>query len=74
LRDRVPDVVAMLEKMNVGLECLTRLMVWAKENNVQDYNEIALHFLREYYVEWGRWMPDEPYIKTWKAIQEAYGF
>lgn len=74
LKKKAPEVVAMLKKMHIGLERLTKMMVWAKKNNVKDYDKIALHFLREYDVEWGRWMPDEPYIKTRKAVQKAFGF
>ncbi len=74
LRMRAPEVAAMLRKMHVGLERLTMLMVWARENNVNDWDKVTLHFLREYYDEWGKWMPDEPYIKTWKAVQEAFDF
>jgi len=74
LRMRAPEVVEMLSKMHVGLERLTMLMVWARENNIKDWNKVALHFLRQHYDEWGQWMPDEPHIKTWKAVHEAFGF
>ena len=74
LKKKAPEVVAMLKKMNIGLERLAKMMVWAKKNKVKDYNKIALHFFREYDVEWGRWMPDEPYIKTRKAVQKEFGF
>ena len=55
------DVVEMLEEMMVGLEALNRTAAWAKENEVQDWEEAAIWYLGEYESAWKTWVTDDAY-------------
>lgn len=68
LRDIAPDVVAMLEKMMVGLEAINRTAAWAKENEVQDYEKAAVWYLGEYEDDWKTWVTDDAYNKIKDAL------
>jgi len=72
LRDMAPDVVAMLEKMVVGLEPINKTAAWAKENEVQDWEKAAIWYLREYESRWKTWVTDDAYNKI-KAALDEYG-
>ena len=68
LRDKAPDVVEMLEEMMVGLEALNRTAAWAKENEVQDWEEAAIWYLGEYESTWKTWVTDDAYDKIKEAL------
>jgi len=72
LRDIAPDVVAMLEKMTLGLDRCNKIAAWAVENEIQDWEKAAVWFLREYEGHWKTWVTDDAYNKVKKALDE-YG-
>jgi glycine betaine/proline transport system substrate-binding protein len=69
-RDEAPDVVAMLEKMMVGLDQLNRTAAWSVENEVQDYEEAAIWYLNEYESMWKTWVTDDAYDKIKDALAD----
>jgi glycine betaine/proline transport system substrate-binding protein len=71
LRQKAPDVVEMLEKMNVGLDPLNETLAWAHENEVEDWDEAALHYLQNYEERWKTWVEPEVYEKIKEALGEA---
>ena len=72
LRDLAPDVVEMLEKIDVGLQPLNRACAWCNENEVQDYEKAAVWYLREYESRWKTWVTTDAYNKI-KAALDDYG-
>jgi len=72
LRDMAPDVVAILEKMVVGLEPINKTAAWAKENEVQEWEKAAVWYLRTYEDRWKTWVTDDAYKKV-KAALDEYG-
>ncbi|MDD5037759.1 MAG: glycine betaine ABC transporter substrate-binding protein [Dehalococcoidales bacterium] len=72
LRAKAPDVVAMLEKLNVGIERCNKTLAWAEENEVRDWEKAAVWFLREYDSHWQTWVTPEAYNKIKEALDE-YG-
>jgi len=72
LRDMAPDVVALFEKMNIGLELTNKSAAWAKENEVQDWNKVGVWYLRNNEDRWKTWVTDDAYKKIKTALDE-YG-
>ena len=71
LLKKVPDVVKMLRKMMVGLEPLNKTLAWAKENEIQDWQEATIYYLQEYEDRWKTWVTSGAYKKIKKALKEA---
>ena len=71
LLKKAPDVVEMLKKMVVGLEPLNETLAWAEENDVQDWEAVAIHYLQNYKGRWETWVTPEVYERIEKALQEA---
>lgn len=72
LRQKAPDVVAMLEKMTVGLDRCNTVLAWADENGVKNWEKTAVYFLREYDSLWKGWVTADAYTKV-KAAVDKYG-
>jgi glycine betaine/proline transport system substrate-binding protein len=72
LRDTAPDVVALFEKMNIGLELTNESAAWAKENEVEDWNKVSVWYLRNNESRWKAWVTDDAYKKIKTALDE-YG-
>ncbi len=70
LRQLAPDVVTMLEKMNVGLQPINVTAAWAKENEVQDWSLAAHYYLKNYEERWKTWVTDDAYQKIKAALAE----
>jgi len=68
LRDMAPDVVTMLEKMNVGLQPINVTAAWAVENEVQDWELAAIYYLKNYEERWKTWVTDDAYQKIKDAL------
>ncbi|MCH8864030.1 MAG: hypothetical protein IIB13_01525 [Chloroflexi bacterium] len=68
LREIAPDVVAMLEKMNVGLQPINVTAAWAVENDVQDWELAAIYYLENYEDRWSTWVTDEAYAGIKDAL------
>jgi len=71
LLENAPDVVEMLRRMLVGLEPLSETLAWAKENNVEDWEEAAIYYLQNYEERWETWVTPEAYERIKKALEEA---
>ena len=71
LRDTATDIVELLEKMTVGLEALNKTAAWAKENEVQDWEDAAIWYLNEYESTWKTWVTDDAYDKIKEALEAA---
>ena len=71
LRDKTPEVYELLKKMNVGLEPLNKTLAWAKKNNVQDYSEAAIYYLRNFENHWIAWMPQEKAQRVKEALADV---
>jgi len=68
LRDMAPDVVTMLEKMNVGLQPINVTAAWAVENEVQDWELAGIYYLKNYEERWKTWVTDDAYKKIKDAL------
>ena len=71
LQEKAPDVVEMLRKMMVGMEPLNETLAWAEENDVQDWEDAAIHYLRSYKDRWETWVTPEVYERIEEALEEA---
>lgn len=71
LRDMAPDVVAMIEKMNIGLEHVNKAAAWAKENEVENWEKVAIWYMREYDSRWKAWVTSDAYTKI-KTFVDGY--
>ncbi len=71
LREKAPDAVAMLDKMNIGLEQTNRASAWVKDNEVEDWEKAAVWYMREYESRWKGWITAEAFTKV-KAALDAY--
>ena len=70
LEKKAPDVWAMLKKMNVGLEPLTKTAIWSNENDIQDYSKAAVYYLQNFENRWKTWVPLDIYRKVKAALPE----
>ena len=68
LRETNPDIVAMLEKMNVGLAPINKATAYAEENEIQDWSEVAVWYLEGYESTWKAWVTDDAYKKIKEAL------
>ena len=71
LKNKARDVMEMLEKMEVGLEPLNQTLAWAKENEVQDWEEAAVNYLQIYEARWRNWVTPEAYEEIKEALEDA---
>lgn len=73
LRDKAPDVVAMLEKFQLSLERCNKAAAWAYENEVGgEWEKVAVWYLREYDSVWKNWVTSDAYNKI-SAFLDDYG-
>ena len=68
LREIAPDVVTMLEKMNMGVQPINVTAAWAVDNEVQDWDLAAVYYLENYEDRWSTWVTDEAYQKIKDAL------
>jgi ABC-type proline/glycine betaine transport system substrate-binding protein len=72
LKQKAPDIVEMVEKMNVGLEPINETLAWAVENAIgDDWEQAAVHYLRTYEGRWRGWVTPEAAEKIEEALEEA---
>jgi len=69
LPEIAPDIKTMMDKMMVGLDRLNRTAAWAKENEVQDFTEAAIWYLKEYESTWKNWVTGDAYNKIKDALK-----
>lgn len=70
LEGKAPEVVDMLKKMQVGLDPLNRTLAWVTQNNVQDWDEAALHYLSNNEDRWRSWVTPGAYQKIRYELDE----
>ena len=70
LKERAPEVVEFLEKMNVGTDPLNKTAAYMTTEEVEA-DEAALWFLENYTDRWHGWVPAEVAEKVDAALSEA---
>ena len=73
LLEKAPHSVEMLRRMLVGLEPLNETLAWAKENDVQDWEEAAVYYLQNYEDRCETWVTPEAYESIMEALEEDSG-
>ncbi len=69
LLDKAPDVVEMLRKMVVGLDPINETLAWVEANDPQDWEEAALHYLRDNEDRWKGWVTPTASRKIERALE-----
>ena len=55
---KAPDVVQMMNRMNVGLQPINVTAAWAIEADIQgEWEKAAIYYLENYEERWTSWMP-----------------
>ena len=71
LREKAPEIVSMLEKMNIGVDAMNKTAAWASDNDIQgNWEKAAIYFLETYEDRWTSWMPQENADKVKEALAE----
>ena len=71
LREKAPDIVEMLEKMDMGVAAISKTAAWASDNDIQgDWEKAAIYFLETYEDKWTSWMPQENADKVKEALAD----
>ncbi len=70
--DLAPDVVTMLRKFTVGLDRCNRALAYQGENEIDDWETVAIWWMREYDSVWKSWVPSDVYTKV-KAFVDDFG-
>jgi glycine betaine/proline transport system substrate-binding protein len=73
LLGKAPDIVEMLKRMNVGLEPINDILAWADENEIESWEQAAIHYLLNYQDRWQNWVTPEARDKVMRAIEEVSG-
>lgn len=71
LREKAPDVVALFEKMNIGLDPINKTAAWALTNDVDvsdEWEETARYYLETFEDRWTTWMPADKVAKVKEAL------
>ena len=69
LREKAPDIVELLEKMDMGVDVINRVAAWASDNDIQgDWEKAAIHFFETYEDRWTSWMPAENADRVKEAL------
>jgi glycine betaine/proline transport system substrate-binding protein len=68
LAAKAPEVSAMLNKMNTGLQPINVTAAWSVENEIQDYEKVAIYYLNNYEDRWATWMPADKVAKVKAAL------
>ena len=72
LLDKAPDVVKMLRNFTIGLDRCNKALAFQGENEIDDWETVAVWWLREYDSHWKSWVPSDVYTKV-KAFLDDYG-
>ncbi len=72
LRDKAPELVPVIDTMNIGLDQTNKAAAWAKENEVENWETVAIWYMREYEDRWKTWVTDDAYTKI-KLFVDEYG-
>ena len=71
---KAPDVVMMLRLMDIGLEQITEVINWAKQDDISDPEQMAIRYLDTNSEQYRNWMPDDNYIKVQRKVRERRGY
>ena len=66
---KAPDVVEMLRKMVVGKDLLSITLAWGEQNEVEDPEQLAIHYLQTYEDRWRAWVTPDAYELVNQALQ-----
>lgn len=69
LKDRAPEVVEFLEKMNVGTDPLNKTAAYMEAEGVEA-DEAAIWFFETYQDRWRNWVPDDVESRIEAALEE----
>ena len=71
LQNKAPDIVEMLQKLNVGLGPLNETLAWALEHDIDDdWERAAVHYLRTYQDRWRTWVTPAADERISEALDE----
>jgi len=70
LAQKAPDLALFFTRMHMDLAILNRLLLWAREQNATDWQEVAAHFLRHYPDQWRGWVTAEAAQRIDRALAE----
>ena len=70
--DLAPDVVTMLRNFTVGLDRCNKSLAYQMENEIDDWETVAVWWMREYDSHWKTWVPTDIYNKV-KAFLDDFG-
>ena len=68
-----PEVAEMLEKMEMDLEVLNRILAWGRSQGGQDWQRTAMYFLRNFEPLWKSWVTPEAYGRIKNALSRRTG-
>ena len=71
LRDIAPELIPLFEKMNIGLEQTNRAAAYAKENEIEDWDEVAIWYMKTYEDRWKTWLPTDIFNKVKDVVDKA---
>ncbi len=70
LRDKAPELVDVMDKMEMGLDAVNKLASWSLENEVQDYTLTAVYYLENWESTWQTWVTEDAYKKIKEALAQ----
>lgn len=70
--DLAPDVVDMLENFNVTLERCNKALAYQLENEIDEWETVAVWWMREYDSHWKNWVTSDAYDKIQEFLDD-YG-
>ena len=73
LADKAPEVVAMLEKMQVEIRILNEVLAWGRSHEGLDWERAAMYFLRTFEEVWRSWVPPENFERIKSALAQSDG-
>jgi glycine betaine/proline transport system substrate-binding protein len=71
LQEKAPDVVEMMEKMNVGLQPINVTAAYTGANFEAEWDKAAIYYLQNYEDRWTTWMPADNVKKVKEALAAA---
>jgi glycine betaine/proline transport system substrate-binding protein len=72
LLDMAPDVVTMLRNFTVGLDRCNKSLAFQMENEIDEWETVAVWWMREYDSHWKTWVPTSAYTEI-KAFLDDFG-
>ncbi len=70
LKERAPEVVTFLEKMNIGTDNLNKVSAYMEQEKVKA-DKAAIWYFENYQDQWRSWLPAEVVAKVEQALKDA---